>query len=44
MPTGIGATLIGFGAVLTTVSDVVGSFVAFAGVAWETFLFYRAGR
>lgn len=41
---GLGGSLIALGAVLTTVSDVAGCVVASIGVAWEGFLFWRAGR
>lgn len=39
-----GLSLIGFGAVMTTVSDAVGAVIAGLGVAWEGFLLWRAGR
>jgi hypothetical protein len=35
--------LIGFGAVLTSVSATAGSIVAGLGVLWEAFIFYRSG-
>ncbi len=44
MPTGVGASLLAFGAILTSISDVAGVCVAFAGVAWEAFLLWRAGQ
>jgi hypothetical protein len=44
MPTSVGVSLIAFGAVLTSVSDWAGSAVALVGVAWEGFVFLRAGR
>lgn len=44
MPSSVGSSLLAFGAILTTVSDVVGCVVAGLGLAWEGFLFVRAGR
>lgn len=37
MPSSLSITLVGFGAVLTSVSAVAGSIVAGAGLAWEAF-------
>ncbi len=42
--TPLGTALIAAGAVTTTVSDVAGVVLAGIGLAWETFLFWRAGR
>lgn len=43
MPSGGATALIGFGAVLTSVSATAGAIVAGIGVAWEAYLFYRLG-
>lgn len=43
MPSGGATALIGFGAVLTSVSGVAGSIVAGLGVLWEGYLFYLVG-
>lgn len=41
--TSVGSSLLAFGAILTSVSAVAGSVVAALGVAWEGFIFFRAG-
>jgi hypothetical protein len=43
MPSPISAALIGFGAVLTSVSAVAGSIVAGAGILVEAVVFYVSG-
>lgn len=43
MPSGGATALIGFGAVLTSVSATAGSIVAGVGILWETYLFYKLG-
>jgi hypothetical protein len=43
MPSGGATALIGFGAVLTSVSATAGSIVAGIGILWEGYLFYRLG-
>jgi hypothetical protein len=44
MPSPVATTLIGFGAVLTSVSSVAGSAVAGLGLMLQGFLFLKAGR
>lgn len=44
MPTGFAAALLAFGAVTTTVSDVVGCLFAATGVVFEGYVLWRAGR
>ena len=44
MPSSVATTLIGFGAVLTAVSATAGAVAAGVGVAFEAFVFYRAGN
>jgi hypothetical protein len=44
MPTSLGLSVIGFGAVLTSVSAAAGSVVAGLGCLWECFVFYSVGR
>lgn len=44
MPSSVGSALLAFGAILTAVSGPAGVIVAFLGLLWEGFLFFRAGR
>jgi len=43
MPSSVGSSLLAFGAILTAVSGWVGAAVAATGVAWESWVFFRAG-
>lgn len=43
MPSSGSVALIGFGAVLTSVSATAGSIVAGLGLLWEGYIFYRTG-
>lgn len=44
MPSSVGSSLFALGAILTAVSGPGGVAVAFLGLLWECFLFFRAGR
>lgn len=44
MPSSVGSAVLVFAAVLTALSPVAAAIVAALAVAWEAFLFYRAGQ